>query len=63
MESVRHVRAKALQYEYRLMKAYVRYYLKYTPEVLKTMSIQDLVDAYNDVLYVRSRRSRFEPEE
>ncbi|MDD3526350.1 MAG: hypothetical protein WC271_15675 [Bacteroidales bacterium] len=45
------------------MRAYVRYYLKYTPETLQRMSMQQLAEAFNDVLYVRARRSRFEPED
>ncbi|MGI6290811.1 MAG: hypothetical protein ACOXZH_00060 [Bacteroidales bacterium] len=63
MESPRHARAKVLHYQYRLMRAYVRYYLKYSPDVLDKMTLEQLVEAYEDVLLVRSKKPKFEPEE
>jgi hypothetical protein len=37
--------------------------LKYTPETLQQMNVQQLAEAFNDVLYVRTKRSRLEPED
>jgi hypothetical protein len=45
------------------MRSYVRYYLKYTPETLDKMTLRQLAEAYNDIVFVRSRRSRLEPED
>jgi len=45
------------------MRAYCRYYLKYTPDVLDQMTDQQLAEAFNDLTFVRSKRSRFETEE
>lgn len=45
------------------MRAYVRYYLKYTAKELDGMSTKELAEAFNDVLFVRARRSKFEPED
>ena len=50
-----HVLAKAISYQRRLMQAYVRYYLSYTPEVLEKMTLRQLADAFNDILFVRGR--------
>jgi hypothetical protein len=61
--SERHDIVKGLSYQYRAARAYVRYYLKYTPDVLEKMTLEQLLQAFNDVVYVRSKRSRFEPEE
>lgn len=61
--SQRHDLARAVSYKYRLLRAYVRFYLKYTPEVLDKMTTKELVDAWSDIVFVRSKRSRFEPEE
>jgi len=38
-----------------MMKAYVRFYLKYTPDVLDSMTDRELVEAYMDIGFVRSR--------
>ncbi|MBR4584197.1 MAG: hypothetical protein IKO34_10400 [Bacteroidales bacterium] len=46
-----------------MMRAYVRYYLKYTPDVLDKMSDRQLMEAYMDVAFVRSRRPKTEPED
>lgn len=54
---------KGLVFQYKAARAYVRYYLKYTPEVLEKMTLEQLIEAFNDVVYVRSKRSRFESEE
>jgi hypothetical protein len=40
------------------MTAYVRYYLHYTPETLKKMSLPELAEAYNDILFVREREAK-----
>lgn len=45
------------------MRAYVRYYLKYPPNVLAGMTIKEMAEAFEDLLYVREQRSRYEPEE
>ena len=37
------------------MQAYVRYYLNYTPEVLEKMTLRQLAEAFNDILFVRGR--------
>ncbi|MEA2040945.1 MAG: hypothetical protein U9N85_00140 [Bacteroidota bacterium] len=55
--------AKAVIYKYRIIRAYVRYYLKYSPNVMNRMSMTELTEAFQDLLYVRSQRSRFEAEE
>ena len=47
--------AEATLYQYRIMIAYVRYYLKYAPEMIKGMSIAELAEAYNDILFVRKQ--------
>ncbi|MDR1729952.1 MAG: hypothetical protein LBR52_04750 [Prevotellaceae bacterium] len=47
--------AKAMSYQRRLMQAYVRYYLNYTPEVLEKMTLRQLAEAFNDILFVRGR--------
>lgn len=46
-----------------MMRAYVRYYLKYTPDVIDKMTIRQLAEAYKDVEFVRTRRNPNEPEE
>lgn len=50
-------------YQYNIMRAYVRYYLKYTPETLEKMTLKQLVQAFMDVAFVRERRSPMEPED
>ncbi|MBI9055522.1 MAG: hypothetical protein JEY96_16990 [Bacteroidales bacterium] len=45
------------------MRAYIRYYLKYEPDVLESMTMQQLAEAFQDLLYIRSHKSKFEPEE
>ena len=55
MEERRHVAAAALQYQYRIMRAYVRYYLHYTSGELDCMSVRQLAEAFEDVLFVRKR--------
>jgi len=45
------------------MRAYVRFYLKYPPDVLSRMSVIQLAQAFNDIVYVRSKRNAYEAEE
>ncbi len=40
----------------------IRYYLGYTPEIIDNMSLVQMVEAFQDVVYVRTLRSKFEPE-
>lgn len=35
------------------MRAYIRYHLHYSPKILNEMSMQDLAEAYNDIIFVR----------
>jgi hypothetical protein len=51
----RHRLAKAILYRYRILRAYVRYYLKYTPDVLDGMSMAQLSEAFEDILYIREK--------
>ncbi len=37
------------------MRAYVRFYLKYTPDVLDSMTDRQLAEAFLDVEFVRER--------
>jgi hypothetical protein len=46
-----------------MMRAYVRYYLKYTPDVLDRMTTKQLVEAFLDVSFVRKRKNPMEAEE
>jgi hypothetical protein len=45
------------------MRSYVRYYLKYSPDVIDKMTLKQLAEAYNDVVFVRSKRAKNEPED
>jgi len=45
------------------MRAYVRYYLKYTTSEINSMSTEQLVEAFLDVAYVRKNKNPQEPEE
>jgi len=45
------------------MRAFVRYYLKYTPGVLGKMNITQLSEAFQDLMFIRSQRSKYEAEE
>ncbi len=45
------------------MRAVIRYYLKYTPEQIDNMSLTQLTEAFQDIVYVRSLRSKTEAEE
>jgi len=53
--SQRHDLAGAVAYKYRMMRAFVRYYLHYTPEVLERMSLAALAEAWSDILFVREQ--------
>ncbi len=55
--------ACGILYQYDIMRAYVRYYLKYTPETLEKMTLEQLVQAFMDVEFVRRKRSPMEPED
>lgn len=37
------------------MRAYVRFYLKYTPDVIDSMTDRQLVEAFMDVEFIRNR--------
>ena len=58
MEEWRHVTAAALQYQYRIMRAYVRYHLHYTPDVLDSMDVRQLAEAFEDVQFVIKGKRR-----
>ncbi len=51
--------AARVSYTYRLMRAFVRYYLNYTPEVLDKMTTQQLAEAFSDVMYVRNEEKKY----
>jgi hypothetical protein len=40
------------------MRAVVRYHLHYSPKILNEMSMQDLAEAYNDVIFVRALETK-----
>jgi len=42
------------------MKSTVRFYLKYTPEVLDKMTIKQLVEAYYDVQHIRDKEAKLQ---
>jgi len=54
----RHDLAGAAAYKYRMMRAFVRYYLHYTPEVLEQMSLEELAEAWSDLLFVREQMTK-----
>ncbi len=56
--SQRHDLAGAVAYKYRLLRAYVRYYLKYPPEVLNRMTLQELAEAWNDMVFVLKHKEK-----
>jgi len=58
MEEWRHVTAASLQYQYRIMRAYVRYHLHYTPDVLDRMDVRQLAEAFEDVQFVRKGKTK-----
>jgi hypothetical protein len=44
---------KVLANEYRTMRAIIRDELHYTPQVLDTMTVRQIAEAYNDIIFVR----------
>lgn len=56
----RHILAKATEYTVRVMQAYIRYYLGYTPDILERMTPVQLGEAFNDILFVREREKKAE---
>jgi hypothetical protein len=52
-----------LSYQYRAIRAIVRYYCKYTTAELNNMNLKELVEAFHDVVYVRGLRSKLEAED
>jgi hypothetical protein len=56
--SQRHDLAGAITYKYRLLRADLRYYLTYPPEVLNTMTMQELAEAWNDILFVHKQMKK-----
>jgi hypothetical protein len=46
---------KRAAFQGKIMRAYVQYYLKYTPETLEKMSLKQLAEAFCNIQYVRGR--------
>lgn len=53
--SERGERARVITHFYRVARANFRYYFHYTPEVLDKMNIRQVVEAWEDLLYIRSK--------